>query len=142
MKAQQLETPFAHLVGYVQVLPNGRTYIYMWDRETNQRRLISRARYNLSVELGRILLPEEQVDHKDGDFTNDHPSNLQILSVIENNRKAIFEQGRTMKPITVVCPQCFEEFTRDRRQLITKLNRGKQPCCSRVCGGKYGHTSR
>ncbi len=30
-------------------------------------------------ELGRYLKPEEQVDHKDGDKTNNSPSNLELV---------------------------------------------------------------
>jgi hypothetical protein len=48
--------------------------------------------------LGRDILPEETVDHIDGDFTNDDIDNLQLLSREENASK----EGEI---IAFVCPQ-------------------------------------
>lgn len=95
MKAKRCAHPFSEYVGYRQELPNGRIYVYMWNRETNRRRLISRARYRLCVKLGRELGPDEEADHVDDDPTNDDLDNLQVLSGAKNRGKAIIAYGRS-----------------------------------------------
>lgn len=87
MKARKCKPPFQDYVGYYQTLKSGRTYIYLWNRKTNKRKLISLARYRLSVHLGRKLKKSEEADHKDDDFTNDRLSNLQVLSRVKNQQK-------------------------------------------------------
>ena len=94
MKAKRCAHPFSEYVGYRQELPNGRIYVYLWNRETNKRRLISRARYRLCVKLGRELGPDEEADHVDDDFSNDALDNLQVLSGAKNRSKAITAYGR------------------------------------------------
>lgn len=48
--------------------------------------------------------------------TNDRSSNLQILTVGENNRKSIIERGLTSKPIKLKCPQYAVGSLNDRRK--------------------------
>ena len=45
------------------------------------------ARYLISVHIGRFLEPSEHVDHIDNDKKNDDMSNLQVLTLAENNIK-------------------------------------------------------
>jgi hypothetical protein len=54
-------------------LPNWKNYVY---------------RYRLVVEarIGRFLLPEEIVHHKNGDCTDDSPDNLQVMTKEEHTR--------------------------------------------------------
>ena len=79
MKSIELEFPYDEFVGYIQTIKN-RRYLYLYNKETNKRKLISLARYLVSINERRILSNDEHVDHIDGDFKNDNLNNLQILS--------------------------------------------------------------
>jgi hypothetical protein len=84
--------------------------------------------------LGRDILPEETVDHIDGDFTNDDIDNLQLLSREENASK----EGEI---IAFVCPQCTTRFELRRNKLRNARINGRRgsvgPFCNRQCAGKY-----
>ncbi|HAY3553759.1 HNH endonuclease [Elizabethkingia meningoseptica] len=103
---------------------------------------ISYARYLMSIHLGRFLLKNEYVDHIDNCKLNDVIENLQILTPRENNIKKLKHLGLESKPISLVCPICKQEFTKARKQLITKLNNGKNPTCSKKCGGKQSYLTK
>lgn len=47
--------------------------------------------YNL---LGRVLYPDEQVDHIDGDIANNNPHNLRLLLDIDHGRHHHYTQGK------------------------------------------------
>ena len=84
--------------------------------------------------LGRTLLPEETVDHIDGDFTNDSLSNLQILSLEDNIRKS----HSPAEQLTLTCKCCGKEF--QRRKAVEMYNKEIRkrdgPFCSHSCVGK------
>ncbi|CDS48893.1 hypothetical protein [Polaromonas sp. CG9_12] len=42
--------------------------------------------------LGRYLRPEEEVHHKDGDPTNNHPDNLQVFATHAEHMRHHWEQ--------------------------------------------------
>lgn len=48
--------------------------------------LVARGRLIMASVVGRELHYNEHVHHKDGDFYNDMPTNLEILSAAEHNR--------------------------------------------------------
>ena len=86
----QLEYPFNDYAGYLVINPEGRKNICLIPLDkTKKRTTISYARYLVSVNEKRILSKKEQVDHIDGNKTNDVISNLQILSAKENTMGGI-----------------------------------------------------
>lgn len=103
---------------------------------SGKRSTMSYARYLLSCKLMRALSKDEHVDHIDGDRMNDDIENLQILSVAENSRKAVRQNGRTMQMIEFVCPGCKNTYTRPKNK--SHLSRGglydacSRPCCYKV----------
>lgn len=70
----------------------------------------------------------EEVDHINGDKSDDKIENLQVISKSYNIRKG----HRIKEKVVLICPICKEEFYFDKRNLSTHPN----PCCSRKCGGK------
>ena len=110
---------------------DGRQHIIKIFRD-GRRVTQSYPRYLMEKKLGRKLLPTEEVDHIDNDFTNNALDNFQILTKPENIRKS-------RKPAEVyyfVCPTCERPTVKSASQV--KHNRGLSksgPYCSRRCAG-------
>lgn len=64
--------------------PDGRKHVII-TKEDGSKTTRSYPRFLLEEKLGRKLLPEETVDHIDGNFKNDSPENLRVLSRSENS---------------------------------------------------------
>lgn len=133
----ELESPYSEVYrsGYLVVNPEGRRTLILYNSHRD-RTSTQYARYLVSVKLGRFLTSDEQVDHIDGDKTNDDLDNLQVLSLEENVRKS-----NKLPDVTLVCPICQVVFTRTRSQLRGKLSKALAGnlCCSRSCGGRMSH---
>lgn len=117
----------------------GRYYVTLTHQVTGAQTITSLARYRMSVKLGRRLNSDEHVDHEDGDRSNDHIDNLQILSPQANNLKRVQERGLTATMTQVKCPQCSKMFEMKTAQYNYKLSVGTQPCCSRSCATAHAH---
>ena len=120
--------PFEGYLVYAPVIDtrDGRRRVALTKiGDSKTRMAMAYARYLLSVKLGRRLEATEEADHVDNDKLNDVPSNLQVLSQIENIRKSA--KGRTM--VDLVCAHCGQEFQREKRQ----AGPGKGRFCSRSC---------
>ena len=89
----------------------------------------------MSVKEHRILKSNEHVDHIDNNKLNDDISNLQILTLKENNIKEAKRKGKKM--VTLRCPCCGKFFTIPKNQShLVKPTRFT--ACSRQCAGKIG----
>ena len=130
-----LEEPYASVWkrGYLNTNSDGRKTLTLYNNHKD-RSSTQYARYLMAVKLGRFLTKEEHVDHKDEDKTNDAIDNLQILTVLENNRKHF------CKPRLICsCPICGLIFMSTKKKLGGKTQTTK--CCSRKCGGKMAGIS-
>lgn len=113
----------------------GRWQVCLWSPKTNKRRTLLYSKYLMSIKEGRILGRDEEVDHVDGDRTNDSLDNLEIVTGDENRRRAADRSpGRTM--VSLTCPQCSGAFERERRQTHL-VKGGNATFCSRSCASKY-----
>lgn len=101
--------------------------------DRNNRITMSKARYLMSVYLGRILESDEHVDHIDNDCTNDTINNFQLLTLAENNAKAARIMGR--KWARLKCPYCNKVFEKPLNQTFLAKG-GAFTACSRKCSGK------
>lgn len=128
-----LEKPYSdfYRFGYLVTNRENRRMVVLFN-SNKDRSTTAYARYKLACSIGRLLTDEEQVDHIDGDKTNDELCNLQILSPTENHHKT-FKTGETM--LNFVCPICNKDFTLTKQKAAKKAN----PTCSRKCG--YAKTS-
>ena len=128
-----LEKPYSddYKAGYLVTNSENRRIVILIDFN-NKKTSTAYARYLLSVKLGRYLNVEEQVDHIDGDKTNDTIENFQILSIGDNNRKSKIETNTTLKMVEMICPMCKSLFI--RRHGNSHLGKkGKFSACSRNC---------
>jgi hypothetical protein len=98
-----------------------------------EQHTISKARYLMSVHLGRRLRPEEHVDHVNNIKTDDRIENLQILSIGENTRKYMLQAGKANIMLDLVCPICKQHYQTMRGKYNRKLSRGTTPTCSYAC---------
>jgi len=113
---------------------SGRRIVVLVSPE--HRTTMAYARYLMCLKEGRILGPDEQVDHIDDDPLNDAIENLQVLTP-EANREKDFARRRTAMMVTMTCPVCGVEFTRLRRNTHLMESRGRSASyCSRSCAGK------
>lgn len=112
---------------------DGRKIIIIVDRLGNKKTK-SYPKYLKELELGRELLASETVDHKDRDFTNDVPENLQILSASDNAKKSALRR----KSVHSDCVYCGKNFELTVSQLRNRSRKKSGPFCSRTCSGNYG----
>jgi len=124
------EFPYNEYKGYIVINKENRRHVCLVHTITKQRTTTSYARYLISVKEGRILTNLEEVDHINGDKTDDSLDNLQILSKNENIRKSFSHRSRKMVEMT--CPNCNEIFSKPLN--CTHLQKkGKYTSCSSKC---------
>ena len=106
---------------------NGRNYIVTQD-ESGREKLTALARFNWENAYGPI--PDGlEVDHIDGDKTNDSVSNLQLLRKEDNIAKS-----RKRTYVDLVCKGCGDVFSIWIKDYNRKLRDGtKNFYCSKGC---------
>ena len=115
---------------------DGRRHVVLQDPNTKKLKTVSYPKYLVELREGRYLTADETVDHKDGDFRNDAPENLQILSRRDNALKSTVRRI----PQKFTCPVCGLEFELSGSKLHDATQNRKNgrsgPYCSRNCAGK------
>jgi hypothetical protein len=92
-------------------------------------------RHLLEQHIGRELTIYETVDHIDEDKTNNDITNLQILSLSDNAKKAMLLRPRQVYKF--VCPVCGIDAVKFLNHVKNNWRRRKAgPYCSRQCSGK------
>ena len=125
--------PFESYKAYGPYLDTrGGRYIIALRNPESGHSSISFARFLMSVALGRVLGSHEEVDHINGDRTDDRVENLQIVSGPENRTKSLKERKVTRRELLLRCPGC--ESTFQKRKNVTHLSKGGTfTSCSRTC---------
>lgn len=116
--------------------PNeGRQYVNI-TRDDGSRTTCLYSRYLYEQAHGPI--PDGmEVDHVDGDKTNDVIENLQLLTKPENVRKHAIE-NREVEMVSFICPQCGDEASKPARHVRHNRKNGSAgPFCGRSCAGKW-----
>jgi hypothetical protein len=76
----------------------------------------------------------EQVDHINGDRTDDRLENLRVVPIAQHQR----EDALRVRLHKVVCPWCDEVFEREPRYLRRAARKGMMgPFCGKRCAGSY-----
>lgn len=103
------------------------------------KRTVSYPKFLMEKHIGRFLLENETIHHKDGNPKNNNVSNLEIKLKKEHSRL------HSLKYISesFICPICNKKFTLEGKRLRKfysnkRLRKSKGPFCSKSCVGKYG----
>ncbi len=89
-----------------------RCVIYFNDGSTSSR---SYSKLLMEEKLNRLLLDDEEVDHKDDDKTNDNINNLQLLSGEDNKAKHYLAKIKdTVELYHYICAWCNTDFILDK----------------------------
>lgn len=115
---------------------DGRLRIYIQE----EKRIMSYPKYLMENELGRQMMPNEEVHHKDENPLNNDISNLEIRLHGEHQAEHAIKYHDT----TAVCGWCGKEFLwsstqqshfySNQRLRKTTTN---GPFCSRQCAGRH-----
>jgi DNA-directed RNA polymerase subunit RPC12/RpoP len=100
-----------------------------------KRETVSYPKYLVEQALG-VKLDKDlgTIDHIDGNYDNNHLSNLKIVPRREHSAM----DTRRVKLVKYKCLMCGEDFERSPRLIRDKAKKGKSgPYCSKSCAGKY-----
>ena len=87
-------------------------------------------------QLGRMLLDNEIVHHKDENKKNNEESNLEVLDRVEHLR--LHGQEKGLKVAELLCVNCEKVFERRVGQtFLCNKNKYNFTACSKVCRGKF-----
>jgi len=121
---------------------NGRQHINLLTFNGTSKHLnVTYAKYLAAIKYGRIPEGGEEVDHIDGDRTNDTLGNLRIVSREENKRKSLVDPRKSPRKGTFqyTCSFCGKEYE-VTRNTAPHLRGSKKAFCSRQCMG-FGRNS-
>lgn len=160
MRLDRVDYPFSEEYAYAYVLTykDNRRHVCLVDSTMTKRKSISYARYLMCVKEGRILGPNEEVDHIDNDKTNDSIDNLQILTPEQNRAKyaelikaghgtsAMYHKGCRCDKCKAYHKQCMDRHVQSHMVEDVCLFCGRlykhyihkhKKFCSRKCYGAY-----
>lgn len=129
-----LEKPFSDdwRKGYLRQSKDGRKRIDLFNSDKD-RTTISYARYLICVSIGEYLSKDYEVDHINGDNSDDKLENLQVLRKEEHLLKSARERT-TGAFLEHICPECGTSFRKYKCQIGKDT---KNAFCSRSCNGKF-----
>jgi len=116
---------------------DGRQHVVLYFPDYT-RQVVSYPRYIMETFLGRRLSVNEDVHHKNGDYTDNRLKNLQVI----DHAKHCHDHNPGRKPARVKCVWCGKTFVLSRVQQSNRVQNSKEgmfgPFCSKTCSGQYG----
>jgi hypothetical protein len=115
---------------------DGRQHVVLQDGPAGKLKTVSYPKYLVEQRLGRELDPDEEtIDHIDGNWMNNAPDNIRIISRSQH----IKEDAIRVKRLSLPCVECGVVVERHPSDLRARAKIGAAgPFCSRICSGKYG----
>jgi len=106
----------------------------------SKKRTISYPKALMEIKLKRRLDKNEEVHHKDEDYTNNDEHNLEILTGTKHRKLHIKKDAFHRQIKTYCCPTCNKLFQKRLHQIRNnqESKKKKGPFCSRQCAGIYG----
>lgn len=113
-----LEYPFSEIYrkGYLRLSKDGRKRVDLFNTDKD-RTTISYARYIMCVKAGHVIPSDYEIDHIDGNNSNDDIENLQVLKLEDHRKKNSFEMSTGRSSSECICNFCGNTFTRENRKL-------------------------
>lgn len=138
----ELKPPFSNdwRKGYLVINRERRRNVVLYNSNTD-RSTVSYARYLYEVSLGTYLNKDLQVDHINGDKTDDNLINLQVLTAKENVNKLLKQTNTTKTLVELKCGSCSSIFIRRRNNTHLVQKGIKSTYCSKVCAGRHTNLS-
>ena len=112
---------------------DGRQHVILKHID-GKKQTVSYPKYIMEQHLGRKLSSDETVHHKDGDFTNNDPSNMEVKLRVEHN----IHDAIRAKKVKTVCIECGKELIKKGSDIRHNSKRGCAGPFCRSCAGKYG----
>lgn len=136
MKIQN-EHPFTEYTCYKNFHKKmGRWQVCLVSADRTTRKTILYSKFVMSITLGRQLEKHEEVDHIDGDKTNDDITNLEVVTRKENVKR--YNLKNPAKTVKLTCPQCAVSFTiKYKNSHLAPYSKKVRNFCSRSCGAKF-----
>ena len=119
---------------YVTRCADGRAIVRLYNSEEDHSST-SYARYLMSVQHGFILPSDVEVDHIDGDRSNDSLNNLRVVTKSMHRLKSSMNGDIPFaSEERLTCPTCGTSFYRTKRYLNAKKLQGSADhFCSKSC---------
>ena len=131
----ELEYPFNSVwkKGYLRKSSSdGRRRVDLFNSDSD-RTTMSYSRYLMCVKMGEIISDDYEVDHINGDSSDDSLDNLQVLTKKAHLEKTSSEMSTGRTTVDLVCANCNKTFSRE----IKNVKPNTSPKCSRRCNGQY-----
>lgn len=104
----------------IQIIENGKSRFMSWPK------------YLMEKHLGCKLLPDETVDHINGDFTDNRIENFRVLGRSEHVKRHV----KRSELVEITCLYCGNKSLKVARHLRHNQRQGKSgPFCSKRCVG-------
>lgn len=116
---------------------DGRKSVVLYN-SAEDRLTISYARYLYTVGSNAFIPAGFEVDHINGQKTDDRYENLQLLSQEDNLKKQYVERGLSRQYVRFSCI-CGKEFDKPRNKTHLVVRGKVTDCCSRSCAAKASH---
>ena len=132
----ELQEPFKSQwqKGYVYTRSEDGRQVVRLHNDNGERLGMTYARYLKSVELGYVVPPEFEVDHRNDDRTDDRPENLQLLTPLENKAKEWVRKSEEIPSYGYYCGTCGNPFLVDASDHAKRQTQGNEKhYCSRQC---------